>query len=163
MLRASRTFKAASSALSSAIVVFAGTAAFAATSQQLKIEFLPPKVEPAKICVQRATDEDIATRWTAWDRQKLPDAKEWVILREAQRLRDLDAVRNFDLVQTIIDRLGERSDLTPNDVVAEKIQLHLRASKLNELESSGLLTKLFAVGNAMSASCLLYTSPSPRD
>ncbi|HAU78303.1 MAG TPA: hypothetical protein DCW88_23160 [Agrobacterium sp.] len=151
MLRASRTLKAASSALSSAIVVFAGTAAFAATSQQLKIEFLPPKVEPAKICVQRATDEDIATRWTAWDRQKLPDAKEWVILREAQRLRDLDAVRNFDLVQTIIDRLGERSDLTPNDVVAEKIQLHLRASKLNELESSGLLTKLFAVGNAMSA------------
>lgn len=146
-----RSMKAAGGALSSAIILLAGTAAFAATPDPLRIEFLPPNVEPANICVQRATDEDIVARWTAWDRQSLPDATGWVILREAQRLRDMDAARNFSLVETIVDRLAERSDLTPNDVVAEKIQLHLRASKLADLESRGLLTRLFALGNAMSA------------
>lgn len=163
MLLASRSLKVASNALSLAIVMFAGTAAMAATSKPLKIEFLPPKVEPANICVQRATDEDIVKRWSGWDRQKLPGAKEWVILREAQRLRDLDAVGNFDLVATIIDRLGERSDLTPSDVVAEKIQLHLRAGKLAELETSGLLTKLFGLGSTMTAREMKLAADLIRD
>ena len=163
MLLTSRSLKVARSALSLAIVMLAGTVAMAATSKPLKIEFLPPKVEPANICVQRATDEDIIKRWSEWDRQKLPDAKEWVILREAQRLRDLNAVGNFDLIETIIDRLGERSDLTQSDVVAEKIQLHLRAGKLVELEASGLLTKLFGLGSTMSAREMKLAADLIRD
>lgn len=151
MTTASRPLKASTSFLSAAIFLLLGTSAFAATSERLKIEFLPPKVEAANICIQRATDDDIVTRWNAWDRQRLPDAKEWVILREAQRLRDLDAAGNFDLVDAIINRLGERGDFTANDVMVEKIQLYIRTSKLAELESSGLLTKLFGLGNAMSA------------
>ncbi len=121
MLLASRSLKVASNALSLAIVMLAGTAAMAATSKPLKIEFLPPKVEPANICVQRATDEDIVKRWSGWDRQKLlPDAKEWVILREAQRLRIWTPLATSTWLRPSSTVLANGPDLTPSDVVAEK-------------------------------------------
>ncbi|WP_421359615.1 hypothetical protein [Agrobacterium rosae] len=137
--------------LSSAMLAFSGVSAWAAPSEPLKIEFLPPVVEPANICVQRAPDDDISKRWTSWDQKTLPNTKGWIILREAQRLRDMDATRNFQIVESMIGRLGDRSDLSANDVMAERISLYLRASKIAELEQSGLLKKLFALGNGMSA------------
>ncbi|NTE88249.1 tetratricopeptide repeat protein [Agrobacterium rubi] len=137
--------------LSSAMLAVSAATVWAAPSEPLKIEFLPPVVEPANICIQRATDDDISKRWTSWDQKTLPSTKGWIILREAQRLRDMDATRNFQLVDSMIERLGERSDLSASDVMAERISLYLRASKIAELEQSGLLEKLFELGNGMSA------------
>ncbi|MEK1889956.1 MAG: hypothetical protein AAAB35_20815 [Phyllobacterium sp.] len=134
------------------VIVAAGLALSPASSaaadiEQLVIEFLPPAVDSKPVCVQRAADADVVETWTAWNGKALPKQDSWIIMREAQRLRDIDAAQYFPIVRRILDLLPTiDKKLTPQSLEAERITLYLRAGKAIELQASGLIEKLLARG-----------------
>lgn len=127
------------------------TSSSAADIRPLVIEFLPPAVDPKPICVQRAPDSDVIEAWTAWNGKNLPKRESWIIMREAQRLRDIDAAQYFPIIKRILDLLPKADKkLTRENLEAELITLHLRAGKVKEVQSSGLIEKLLARDEANS-------------
>jgi TPR repeat protein len=130
-------------------LAFTAASSAAAGVEPLVIEFLPPAVDPKPVCVQRATDSDVVEAWTAWNGKALPKQDSWIIMREAQRLRDIDAAQYFPIVRRILDLLPTiDKKLTPENLEAERITLYLRAGKATELQASGLIEKLLARGEA---------------
>ena len=127
------------------------TGSIAAGANPLVIEFLPPVVELKPICIQRAPDSDVIERWTTWNGKALPKKDSWITMREAQRLRDIDAAQYFPIVRRILDLLPSiDKELKREDLESELITLYLRAGKLTELKASGLIEKLLARGEANS-------------
>lgn len=126
------------------------TSTVQAAQSQVRIEFMPPPVAATNLCTERAPDEDLLARWAMWNGKDLPQAKAWVILREAQRLRDLDASGNFDLVMRIIKRMEAVSQISSREAAVEEIALHLQAGKAQELKGSGPVDLLLADVDSLS-------------
>lgn len=141
--------KSPASILSGLLLCLLSSAGQTAQSQ-VRIEFMPPPVEANNLCTERASDKEILARWAAWNGKDLPQTKAWVILREAQRLRDLDAKRNFDLVTRIVDRLAALGQISSTEAAVEKIELHRQAGNTQELQRSGLIDQLLADVNSLS-------------
>lgn len=142
-IRVPRQPKSPASILSGLLLCLLSSTGQAAQSQ-VRIEFMPPPVETNNLCTERASDEEILARWAVWNGKDLPQAKAWVILREAQRLRDLDANGNFALVTRIIDRMADVGQISSAEATVEKIELHLQAGKTQELKGSNLIGQLLA-------------------
>jgi len=125
--------------------MFLSLTASSSLAAPVSIEFLPPKLAPGKVCTQRATDAVVVDRWTHWDRTALPsEMASWLILREAQRLRDIDVKGNFDLVDRILTLWSKRKDVAPDAGQLVRAELLLRAGRLKELKESGLLDQILA-------------------
>lgn len=109
------------------------------------IEFLPPKVDVKPVCVQRAPDNEVIDRWVSWDRKSLPKMELWLVQREAQRLRDIDAELYFPVISRMMELLpGLDGDMKPQEMEADKITLYLRAGKIDELKNAGTIDAFVA-------------------
>ena len=135
--------------LSVAAGVVAVLGAASAAAKPVAVEFLPPAIELKPICEQRSQDSDVVGRWLAWDRKALPKQQPWLVLREAQRLRDIDPQQYFPIIKRMIELLptidpGMKAD----DVAAEEITLYLRAGKTDELRQSKMVEQLISRAEA---------------
>ncbi|WP_454857082.1 tetratricopeptide repeat protein [Rhizobium binxianense] len=118
-----------------------------ALASPVSVEFLPPAIESKEVCVQRLSDADVIGKWKAWDGKALPKEAPWLLMREAQRLRDIDAAAYFPVVSRIFDLLPKADPSEKaEDLDAERITLYLRAGRIEELKKSRLIDNLMARG-----------------
>lgn len=124
--------------------------AAATLAQQPVIDFRPPAIEAAKVCLERKSDAALKLQWEGWDGQQLPPGMAYRELdREMMRLRNLDPVKYFDTVKAVYD-LRRQQD-TYYDRAAyllDAVSLYVAADRLDELEQTGYVQELETIGPA---------------
>ncbi|KQV70465.1 hypothetical protein ASC90_10230 [Rhizobium sp. Root1220] len=139
--------------------VFVALTAAPVAAKPVVVEFLPPAIELKPVCVQRSSDKDVVDRWIAWDRKALRKEQPWLVLREAQRLRDIDPQQYFPIIKRMIELLPTIDPgMKTEDIAAEEITLYLRAGKTNELRQSSMVDELISRGEANSPKSLFLAA-----
>lgn len=115
-----------------------------ASARTVTLDFLPPQMEPRDICapsVRKPKADDLSV-----------DGKD-IELTDPDRIRYLrrdirvytneDAARYFDFIDALIERRGAiDGDFTPVDQAFDRVDLWLRAGRLEELQDAGLIESL---------------------
>jgi TPR repeat protein len=109
------------------------------------VEFLPPDIPAQDICVEKRADPEVVARWTGWDGQKLPLDDPDLILRDARRLRDLNAGLHFELIEKMFAAVAAMPGLKKvPDTAIDRINLYIKAGKTAQLREIGLIDELEA-------------------
>ncbi len=115
-----------------------------AAAAPVDITFLPPDIPAQQICLPKKLDSDIVAHWSNWDGSPLTEGNPDEILRDARRLRDLGANRNFDLVMKIIDAVSAMKGAKVPDTTIDRIALYLGSGRILQLKETKLIEKLEA-------------------
>jgi TPR repeat protein len=114
------------------------------------VEFLPPTIQAQDICKEPRPDEIIVEEWRKWDLVQLPQQDPEIVIREARRLRDMNAAENLEIVDKILELLPT---IDPNqklqDTIVERVNLYVAANRLEELKRLGLIEKLLQSGDPL--------------
>jgi TPR repeat protein len=125
-----------------------------AAAAPVDITFLPPDIPAQEICLPKKADSDVVARWSSWDGSPLTEGNPDEIMRDARRLRDLGASRNFDLAMQIIDAVSAMKGVKIPDTTIDRIGLYLGAGKIPQLKQAGLIEKLEANDAALAPKAL---------
>lgn len=116
-------------------------------AQTLPLDFEPPDVVVAPVCVARLPDADLIAEWGAWDGAVLPDRDVGLINRDMRRLAELDALAWNGTIQKVISMLPAVSpSYTADHVVLARIEQMIALGQLQELRSEGLVQQLLDRG-----------------
>lgn len=125
-----------------------------AAAKPVDVTFLPPDIPAQEICLPKKPDADVVVRWSDWDGAPLTEGDPDDILRDARRLRDLGASRNFDLVGRIIDAVAAMKGVKVPDLTIDRISLYLSAGRIPQLREAKLIDKLEANGAVLAPKAL---------
>ncbi len=125
-----------------------------AAGAPVDITFLPPDIAAQQICLPRKVDADVVARWSNWDGSPLTEGNPDEILRDARRLRDLGASKNFDLVMRIIDAVSAMKGVKVPDTTIDRIALYLNAGRIPQLRQAQLIERLEANDAALAPKAL---------
>lgn len=119
------------------------------------VEFLPPDIPAQDICVEERADPEVVARWTGWDGQKLPLDDPDLILRDARRLRDLNAGSHFELIEKMFAAVASMPGLKKvPETAIDRINLYIKAGKTTQLREIGLIEELEAKGAGLAPKAL---------
>ena len=116
----------------------------AASAAPVAVTFLPPDIPAQNVCVAKKADPDVVTRWQAWDGTSVPEGDPELVLRDARRLRDLNATANFELVDRMLAVVAKMPAPKVPDTSIDRINLYLKAGKVPQLRQTGILDQLEA-------------------
>ena len=115
------------------------------SAEPVDVEFLPPAIQPQDICVEKRADPDVVARWTGWDEGKLPLDDPDLILRDARRLRDLNAGEHFELIEKMLAAVAEMpGQKKAPDTTIDRINLYIKAGKTARLRELGVIEAMEA-------------------
>ncbi|RVT82578.1 sel1 repeat family protein [Rhodobacteraceae bacterium CCMM004] len=135
-----------------------------AAAQTVDLEFRPPDIAPAPVCVDAPRAEDVTAAWEAWDGETLPDRPSRDIRRDLARLRALDPVHWFDTIWRAIDLLQATDPaLEPDAVLVLRIGALDAAGRLQELTEGGYVDALAAQIDTLKVSSKLMLSHYVRN
>ncbi|WP_322894172.1 MULTISPECIES: hypothetical protein [unclassified Yoonia] len=121
------------------------------SAQSLSLNFAPPDMVVAPVCVPRAPDADIVADWGSWDGITLPDRNIDMINRDMRRLAELDALRWDDTITSVIAKLPLLSpSYTEDHVALARIEHMIMLGQVQQLKSLGLVQDLLDRGDANS-------------
>ena len=121
----------------------------------IELEFLPPTIPAQPVCVMKRPDEVILQEWRAWDRKTLPQRAPSLVLDDARRLRDLDPIRNFKIVDAVLHLLPSIDPKrNRQEIDVERISLYLAAGRVRELKEMGIVDQLAASDKPLSPKAL---------
>ncbi len=121
----------------------------------IELEFLPPAIPAQPVCVMKRPDEVILQEWRAWDRKTLPQRAPSLVLDDSRRLRDLDPIRNFKIVEAVLHLLPSIDPKrNRQEIDVERITLYLAAGRVRELREMGIVDQLTASDKPLSPKAL---------
>lgn len=139
------TTRPAASLLSALALVLAQSASI--TAQTLPLDFEPPEMVAAPVCVPRLSDAELVAEWGAWDKVKLPARDIGLINRDLRRLAEINPLAWDDTIQRAIALLPAVSpSFTEDHVTLARIEHLIALGQVQELRSEGLVQRLLDRG-----------------
>lgn len=130
---------------SAATLALALSLSLPAWAAPVDVEFLPPQIPAQDICIEKRADPEVVARWTGWDGQRLPLDDPDLIMRDARRLRDLNAGAYFDLIERMFAAVASMpGQKKAPDTSIDRINLYVKAGKTAQLREAGLIDELEA-------------------
>ena len=119
------------------------------------VEFLPPDLPAQDICIEKRADPEVVSRWTGWDGTALPLDNPDLILRDARRLRDLNAGMHLELIERMFAAVAAMPGLKQvPDIAIDRINLYIKAGRTAQLRELGLIDALEAKGPGLGPKAL---------
>lgn len=116
-----------------------------ARADVLALQFAPPQIATATVCIARKSDRDLAAFWGSWDGKTLPDMPTGLITRELRRLAELDAPAWDSVLQSAFLALAVSDrKYTSDDLALAQINQMVASGRLQDLAQSGLVQRLLA-------------------
>lgn len=117
-------------------------------AQALPLDFEPPEMAVAPVCVARSFDADLVAEWRAWDGVALPDRDIGLINRDMRRLAEIDPASWNVTIEKVITLLpGVSPSFTQDHVTLARIEQLIALGRLQQLRSEGLVQKLIDRGD----------------
>ena len=111
----------------------------------LDLEFVPPQIEPTRICVPRPPDAQTVALWGNWDGVRLPAVSAAIVSRDINRLKQLDATRWLPTIEQMIARLEESEPrFAGTNALMARISAMEAAGEFEALNSQQLVAQLAA-------------------
>jgi TPR repeat protein len=111
------------------------------------MEFLPPKVDvDRRVCTPSQRDDDMVAFWTAWDGKALPKREAYLIQRDLNRLRDLNAAKYEGIIDKMITLLPKiKGNYSQTDALFDRTRTMLAMGRALDVRKQGLVNKLLAI------------------
>lgn len=128
-----------------AVLLLGPVSGFSQTSP-LALDFRPPDLEPRDVCTARSTRNGVDDRTSEGTDRALTDTDRIRYIRsDIRNYMNEDADGFFDFVDALIVRQSEiDATFTPVNAIFARIDLMLRADRVDQLSSEGLLESLRA-------------------
>lgn len=120
----------------------------------VEVTFLPPEIPAQEVCIAKKADPDVVARWQAWDGVSVPEGDPDLVLQDARRLRDLNPIANFELVDKMLAIVGKMPAPKVPDVSIDRINLYLKAGKVPQLRDTGVIAALEANADSLAPKAL---------
>ena len=120
----------------------------------VEVTFLPPEIPAQEVCVAKKADPDVVARWQSWDGTSPLEGDPDIVLRDARRLRDLNPVGNFELVDKMLVAASGMGAPKAPDVTIDRVNLYLKAGRVPQLRALGIIDGLEANAGALAPKAL---------